>query len=103
MRINMVKFFSDGLFLISCCRAQQSRVSYIATRVMITLGEGCDPLRAGFPFNGADPSYVRASSFLGAGDRARTGHLQLGRLSLYQMSYSRLKKDNDGVPVSLQS
>ena len=26
-----------------------------------------------------------------AGDRARTGHLQLGRLSLYQMSYSRLR------------
>ena len=35
----------------------------MATRVMITLGKGCDPLRAEFLFNGADPSYVR-SGFL---------------------------------------
>ena len=75
MRINMVKFFPDGLFPIAWCCAQQSRVSYIATRVMITLGEGCDPLRAGFPFNGADPSYVRVSSFLGAGNRVRSDNL----------------------------
>ena len=83
MRINMVKFFSDGLFLISCCRAQQSRVSYIATRVIITLDEGCDPLRAGSPFNGADPSYV-GFGFLIPEGKSRWGesnsHLQLGRL-----------------------
>ena len=80
---------------------------------MITLDEGCDPLRAGFPFNGADPSYV-GFGFLSpkgrAGDRARTGHLQLGRLSLYQMSYSRFKivgeegfEPPKAVPTDLQS
>ena len=36
---------------------------------MITLDEGCDPLRAGFPFNGADPSYVE-SGFLSPKGRA---------------------------------
>ena len=30
------------------------------------------------------------SSGIWAGNRARTGHLQLGRLALYQMSYSRI-------------
>ena len=36
---------------------------------MITLDKGCDPLRAGFPFNGADPSYVE-SGFLSPKGRA---------------------------------
>jgi len=50
---------------------------------MITLGKGCDPLRAEFLFNGADPSYVR-SGFLIPEGRSEWGesnsHLQLGRL-----------------------
>jgi hypothetical protein len=28
----------------------------------------------------------------GAGDGARTRHIQLGRLTLYQLSYSRIKR-----------
>jgi|LauGreDrversion4_2_1035121.scaffolds.fasta_scaffold31097_3 hypothetical protein len=42
-----------------------------------------------------DPSDVRA------GDEARTRYLQLGRLSLYQMSYSRklLNKIKDYTPL----
>ena len=31
----------------------------MATRGIITLSKGCDPVRAEFPFNGAIPSYVR--------------------------------------------
>ena len=29
---------------------------------------------------------------LGAGDRTRTGDIQLGRLALYQLSYSRMRE-----------
>ena len=32
--------------------------------------------------------------FLRAGDRVRTGDIQLGRLTLYQLSYSRLSSAN---------
>ncbi len=31
---------------------------------------------------------------LGAGDRVRTGDIQLGRLTLYQLSYSRIMPAN---------
>ena len=31
-----------------------------------------------------------------AGDRVRTGDVQLGRLTLYQLSYSRENSDGDG-------
>ncbi len=32
--------------------------------------------------------------FLRAGDRVRTGDIQLGRLTLYQLSYSRITDAN---------
>ena len=34
-------------------------------------------------------SSMCACDFAGAGDRVRTGDVQLGRLTLYQLSYSR--------------
>ncbi len=37
---------------------------------------------------------------IGAGDEARTRDIQLGRLMLYQLSYSRSKKDG-GKPPSI--
>jgi hypothetical protein len=39
--------------------------------------------------SGIKPWLNHRIRLLGAGDRARTGHLKLGRLPLYQMSYSR--------------
>lgn len=36
------------------------------------------------------PSFQSSSIFYRAGDEARTRDLQLGRLSLYQLSYSRI-------------
>ncbi len=36
--------------------------------------------------------------WLGAGNRARTGDPQLGRLMLYQLSYSRAKSNSVGSP-----
>ena len=33
--------------------------------------------------------WLTAACLLGAGDRVRTGDVQLGRLTLYQLSYSR--------------
>ncbi len=41
-----------------------------------------------FPW-GLLTSTITKNFFFWAGDRARTGHLKLGRLPLYQMSYSR--------------
>ena len=38
---------------------------------------------------GANPRF--AGSFSQAGDRARTGDIQLGRLALYQLSYTRVR------------
>ena len=35
------------------------------------------------------------SCLLRAGDRVRTGDVQLGRLTLYQLSYSRTGDEND--------
>lgn len=32
-----------------------------------------------------------------AGDRARTGNIQLGRLTLYQLSYARVGSDSSTV------
>jgi hypothetical protein len=32
-----------------------------------------------------------SSGFCEAGDRARTGDIQLGRLALYQLSYTRVR------------
>ena len=37
-------------------------------------------------------SRCRASSYVRAGDRVRTGDPQLGKLMLYQLSYSRLER-----------
>ncbi len=33
------------------------------------------------------------SKIFGAGDRVRTGDINLGKVALYQLSYSRLRKD----------
>ena len=38
---------------------------------------------------GADPRPAPFSDLLGAGNRVRTGDLNLGKVALYQLSYSR--------------
>ena len=40
---------------------------------------------------GQTKSPAFAGLFHGAGDRARTGDIQLGRLALYQLSYARVR------------
>ncbi len=50
---------------------------------------GIEPVTSSLPRTRSTPELHRLSH-IRAGDRARTGHPQLGRLMLYQMSYSRL-------------
>ncbi len=55
---------------------------------------GIEPVTSSLPRKRSTPELHRhGPSFcqaLGAGDEARTRDLQLGRLSLYQLSYSRI-------------
>ena len=59
---------------------------------------GIEPLTFSLPRKRSTPELHRLSSAftetLRAGDEARTRDLQLGRLSLYQLSYSRVKVKN---------
>ena len=47
---------------------------------------------------------LRSLSFVGAGDEARTRYLHLGKVALYQMSYTRISASKEAVvpPVGIE-
>ena len=51
----------------------------------------------GFPFRHFDSGYTSTASRIGAGDEARTRDLNLGKVALYQLSYSRKTPDRSAV------
>ena len=51
---------------------------------------GFEPMTSSLPRKRSTPELHRQKR---AGDRVRTGDIQLGRLTLYQLSYSRLITD----------
>ena len=52
---------------------------------------GFEPVTSSLPRKRSTPELHRLKIFR-AGDRVRTGDIQLGRLTLYQLSYSRIIK-----------
>ena len=50
---------------------------------------GFEPVASSLPRKRSTPELHRLK-ILRAGDRVRTGDIQLGRLTLYQLSYSRI-------------
>ncbi|SOZ35409.1 hypothetical protein CBM2605_A180020 [Cupriavidus neocaledonicus] len=56
--------------------------------------EAAAALRYGMPLNGDQPKQKGKRGFplgIGAGDESRTRDLNLGKVALYQLSYSRIQ------------
>ena len=50
---------------------------------------GFEPVASSLPRKRSTPELHRPNKKIRAGDQVRTGDIQLGRLTLYQLSYSR--------------
>ena len=51
---------------------------------------GFEPVASSLPRKRSTPELHRPNKKTRAGDQVRTGDIQLGRLTLYQLSYSRI-------------